>query len=145
MKTRKFRDIEVSAIGLGCMGFTHAYGEGPSEKDGIHLVHYAFEKGCRLFDTAEMYSSLKNEEFVGKAIRDLPRDQIVISDKIWPQPLPGQDYPEGKFSEEGLRRALEESLSRLGTDYLDLYLEHVIVDESIEQVAETMGKLIREG
>ena len=145
MKMRKFKDIEVSAIGLGCMGFTHAYGEGPAEEDGIRLVHYAFEKGCRLFDTAEMYSCLKNEEFVGKAVRELPRDQIVISDKIWPQPLPGQDYPEGKFSEAGIRRALDESLTRLGTDYLDLYLEHVIEDESIEQVAETMGRLIREG
>lgn len=145
MKTRKFRDIEVSAIGLGCMGFTHAYGDGPAEEEGIRLVHYAFEKGCRLFDTAEMYSCLKNEEFVGKAIRELPRDQIVISDKIWPKPLTGQDYPEGKFSEAGIRRALGESLERLGTDYLDLYLEHVTEDESIEQVAETMGKLIREG
>lgn len=145
MKMRMFRDIQVSAIGLGCMGFTHAYGEGPSEAEGIHLVHYAFEKGCRLFDTAEMYSTFKNEEFVGKAIRELPRDQIVISDKYWPQPLPGQDFPEGKLSEAGIRRDLEGSLSRLGTDYIDLYLEHVIDDASIEPVAETMGKLIHEG
>ena len=145
MKTRSFKGIQVSAIGLGCMGFTHAYGEGPSEEDGIHLVHYAFEKGCRLFDTAEMYSTFKNEEFVGKAIRELPREQIVISDKFWPQPLPGQDFPEGKLSEAGIRKGLEGSLRRLGTDYIDLYLEHVIDDASIEQVAETMGKLIREG
>ncbi len=145
MKTRMFKGIKVSAIGLGCMGFTHAYGEGPSEDEGIRLVHYAFEKGCRLFDTAEMYSTFKNEEFVGKAIRELPRDQIVISDKFWPQPLDGQEFPEGKLSEAGIRRDLEGSLRRLGTDYIDLYLEHVIDDASIEKVAETMGRLIREG
>ena len=56
MKTRKLRDLEVSAIGMGCMGFTHAYGEGPSESEGIRLVHKAFELGCNFFDTAEMYS-----------------------------------------------------------------------------------------
>lgn len=145
MKTRRFKNIEVSAIGLGCMGFTHAYGEGPEEEEGIRLVHYAFDKGCRIFDTAEMYSTFKNEEFVGKAIRELPRDRIVISDKFWPQPLGGQEFPEGKLSEAGIRKDLEGSLERLGTDYIDLYLEHVIDDASIEDVAETMGKLIREG
>ena len=68
MKTRKLRNIEVSAIGMGCMGFTHAYGKAPEEKEAIRLVHRAFELGCTFFDTAEMYSFFKNEEFVGKAI-----------------------------------------------------------------------------
>ena len=54
MKTRKLRDLQVSAIGMGCMGFTHAYGDGPSEKEGIRLVRKAFELGCNFFDTAEM-------------------------------------------------------------------------------------------
>lgn len=69
---------------MGCMGFTHAYGKAPEEKKAIRLVHRAFEQGCTFFDTAEMYSFFKNEEFVGKVLKELPRDQMVISDKFWP-------------------------------------------------------------
>ena len=145
MKTRFLRDLEVSAIGLGCMGFTHAYGDGPSEKEGIRLVHKAFELGCNFFDTAEMYSYFKNEEFVGKALKELPRHKVIISDKFWPMPLPGQDMPEGKLSEAGIRKDLEGSLRRLQTDYIDLYTEHQIDEGTEEQVAEIMGKLIKEG
>ena len=145
MKTRKLRDLEVSAIGMGCMGFTHAYGEGPTEAEGIRLVHKAFELGCNFFDTAEMYSYFKNEEFVGKALKELPRDKVVISDKFWPTPLPGQEMPEGKLSEAGIRKDIEGSLRRLQTDYIDIYTEHQMEDGSEEQVAEVMGKLIKEG
>lgn len=145
MKTRKLRDLEVSAIGMGCMGFTHAYGEGPTEAEGIRLVHKAFELGCNFFDTAEMYSYFKNEEFVGKALKELPRDKVIISDKFWPTPLPGQDMPEGKLSEAGIRKDIEGSLKRLQTDYIDLYTEHQMEEGSEEEVAEVMGKLIKEG
>lgn len=145
MKKRFLRDLEVSAIGMGCMGFTHAYGAPPPEEEGIRLVHKAFELGCNFFDTAEMYSYFKNEEFVGKALKGLPRDKVVISDKFWPTPLPGQDMPEGKLSEAGIRRSLEASLRRLGTDYVDLYTEHQMEDGSEEDVALVMGKLIKEG
>lgn len=145
MKTRRLRDIEVSAIGMGCMGFTHAYGKAPEEKEGIRLVHRAFELGCTFFDTAEMYSFFKNEEFVGKALKELPRDQVVISDKFWPHPLPGQEMPEGKLSEAGIRASLEGSLKRLQTDYIDLYTEHQMEDGSEEAVAYVMGQLIKEG
>ena len=145
MKTRKLRDLEVSSIGMGCMGYTHAYGEGPSESEGIRLVHKAFELGCNFFDTAEMYSYFKNEEFVGKALKELPRDKVIISDKFWPTPLPGQDMPEGKLSEAGIRKDIEGSLRRLQTDYIDIYTEHQMEDGSEEQVAEVMGKLIKEG
>lgn len=145
MKTRKLGPLTVSAIGMGCMGFTHAYGNPPPEEEGIRLVHYAFEQGCRFFDTAEMYSYFRNEEFLGKALKDLPRDQVVISDKFWPTALPGQDMPEGKLSEAGLRRALEDSLRRLGTDYIDLYTEHQMDDDTVEDVAYIMGKFIQEG
>ena len=145
MKMRKLRDLEVSAIGMGCMGFTHAYGDRPSEADGIQAVHKAFELGCNFFDTAEMYSYFKNEEFVGKALKGLPRDKVIISDKFWPSPLPGQDMPEGKLSEAGIRKDIEGSLRRLQTDYIDLYTEHQTEEGSEEQVAEVMGKLIGEG
>lgn len=145
MKTRFLRDLEVSAIGMGCMGFTHAYGEQPPEEEGIRMVHKAFALGCNFFDTAEMYSYFKNEEFVGKALKALPRDKVVISDKFWPTPLPGQEIPDGKLSEAGIRKALEDSLRRLQTDYIDLYTEHQMDEGTEEQVAEIMGKLIKEG
>ncbi|KAG4102403.1 oxidoreductase [Neocallimastix lanati (nom. inval.)] len=146
METRNFGNIKVSAIGLGCMGFTHAYGDGPSEEEGIRLVHYAFENGCNLFDTAEMYSYLKNEEFVGKALKGLPRDKIIISDKFWPTKIPGLEYiEEEKLSEEGIRKCLEGSLKRLQTDYIDIYILHAMDEEHLEEVARVMGLLIKEG
>ena len=145
MKKRMLRNLEVSAIGMGCMGFTHAYGKAPTEAESIRLVHKAFELGCTFFDTAEMYSYFKNEEFVGKALKELPRDKVIISDKFWPLPLPGQEMPEGKLSEAGIRRDIEGSLRRLQTDYIDLYTEHQMDEGTEEQVAEVMGKLIREG
>ena len=145
MQKRKFGNIEVSAIGLGCMGFTHAYGDGPSEEEGIRLVHLAFENGCNLFDTAEMYSCLKNEEFVGKAIKDLPRDKIVISDKFWPTPLKGQEDIKEKLSEEGIRKCFDASLKRLQTTYIDLYILHAMDEKHLEEVARVMGLLIKEG
>ena len=140
MEKRKFRNIDVSAIGLGCMGFTHAYGDGPSEEESIRLVHLAYEKGCNLFDTTEMYSCLKNEEFVGKALKDLPRDKIVISDKFWPTPLKGQEDIKEKLSEEGIRKCFESSLKRLQTDYI----LHVMDEEHLKEVARVCGLLIKE-
>ena len=145
MQKRKFGNIEVSAIGLGCMGFTYAYGEGPSEEESIRLVHLAYELGCNLFDTAEMYSCLKNEEFVGKALKDLPRDKIIISDKFWPTPLKGQEDIKEKLSEEGIRKCLEASLKRLQTNYIDIYILHAMDEKHLEEVARVMGLLIKEG
>lgn len=92
-----------------------------------------------------MYSYFKNEEFVGKALKELPRDKVIISDKFWPTPLPGQDMPEGKLSEAGIRKDIEGSLKRLQTDYIDLYTEYQMEEGSEEEVAEVMGKLIKEG
>ena len=145
MQKRKLGNIEVSAIGLGCMGFTHAYGECPKEEESIKLVHLAFENGCNLFDTAEMYSCLKNEEFVGKALKGLPRDKIVISDKFWPTPLKGQEDIKEKLSEEGIRKCLEASLKRLQTNYIDIYILHAMDEPHLKEVARVMGLLIKEG
>ena len=145
MEKRKFGNIEVSAIGLGCMGFTHAYGEGPTEEESIRLVHLVYENGCNLFDTAEMYSCLKNEIFVGKALKDLPRDKIIISDKFWPTKLTGQEDIKEKLSEEGIRKCFESSLKRLQTTYIDLYILHAMDEEHLEEVARVMGLLIKEG
>ena len=145
MKHRKLGNLTVSAVGMGCMGFTHAYGEGPEEREGIHLVHRAFELGCNFFDTAEMYGYFNNEEFVGKALRELPRDQVVISTKFWPEKLPGHTFSEDKLSETGIRKTLEGQLRRLQTDYIDIYTEHQMREGNEEEVAYVMGKLIAEG
>ncbi len=145
MKTRKLGNIEVSAVGLGCMGFTHGYGTCPSEAKSIRLIRKAYDEGCTFFDTAEIYSCYKNEELVGKALKPF-RDRVVISTKFTPATLPGQERAEGKLSRAGIRQAVEGSLRRLQTDYIDLYTEHRVPKESDPaEVAYWMGELIREG
>ncbi len=109
MKTRRLRNLQVSAIGMGCMGFTHAYGRAPEEKEVIRLIHKAFEQGCTFFDTAEMYSFGKNEEFLGKALKELPRNEVVISDKFWPQLLPISGMRRESRITEGTSRSWEPS------------------------------------
>ena len=145
MKTRKLGNIEVSAVGLGCMGFTHGYGTCPSEAESIRLIRKAYDEGCTFFDTAEIYSCYKNEELVGKALKPF-RNRVVISTKFTPATLPGQERAEGKLSRAGIRQAVEGSLRRLQTDYIDLYTEHRVPKESDPaEVAYWMGELIREG
>ena len=145
MKTRKLGNLEVSAIGMGCMGFSHGYGAIPAEEESIRLIRKAYDLGCTLFDTAEAYGPYVNEELVGKAVRPF-RDKIVLTTKFVPVSLAGQAIPEGKLSRRGVRNALEASLKRLQTDYVDLYYEHrVPLDSRVEDVAEWMGELIREG
>lgn len=115
--------LEVSAIGMGCMGFTHGYGAIPPEEESIRLIRKAYDLGCTFFDTAEGYGPYANEELVGKAVAPF-RDKIVLATKFSPIVLPGQDIPEGKLSRRGVRKALEDSLRRLGTDYVDVYYQH---------------------
>ena len=143
MKTRKLGKIEVSAVGLGCMGFSTGYGEIPAESESIRLIRLAHELGCTLFDTAEVYAVFRNETLVGKALEPI-RKEIILASKYSPTPLPGQDYQ--KLCRAGLRRALEDSLKRLRTDYLDIYFVHRLPQEvEIETLAEWFGELIAEG
>lgn len=147
MKTRVLgkSGMEVSAIGMGCMGFSHGYGATPAEEESIRLIRKAYELGCTFFDTAEGYGPYVNEELVGKAVAPF-RDRIVLATKFSPIVLAGQDLPEGKLSRKGIRKALEDSLRRLGTDYVDLYYQHRVPEGSnVEEVALWMGELIREG
>lgn len=138
-------DLKVSAIGMGCMGFSHGYGAVPPEEESIRLMRRAFELGCTFFDTAEVYGPYINEELVGKAVAPFRRD-IVLATKFSPFSLPGQEWPEGKLSRAGVRRALEESLRRLGTDYVDLYYQHRVPEDCpLEEVARWMGELMSEG
>ncbi len=138
-------NLEVSAIGMGCMGFSHGYGAIPPEEESIRLIHRAFELGCTFFDTAEVYGPYVNEELTGKAVAPF-RKEIVLATKFSPFLIAGQNWPESKLSRAGIRRALEESLRRLGTDYVDLYYQHrVPADCAVEDVAGWMGELIDEG
>lgn len=146
MKTRKLRDIEVSAVGMGCMGFSHGYGALPTEEESIRLIRKAYDLGCTLFDTAEAYGPFVNEELVGKAIKPF-RDKVILSTKFSPIFIGNQEVlQEGKLSKKAVTKALEDSLRRLGTDYVDIYYEHrVPLSSNVEEVALWIGELIKEG
>lgn len=148
MKKRRLgkSGLEVSAIGMGCMGFSHGYGAVPSEGESIRLMRKAYDEyGCTLFDTAEVYATYANEGLVGKALKPI-RDNVILTTKFMPVFLPGQEIPEGKLSRKGLRNALESSLKRLQTEYIDLYYEHRVPEDSDPaEVAFWMGELIQEG
>lgn len=148
MKKRRLgkSGLKVSAIGMGCMGFSHGYGAVPSEGESIRLMRKAYDEyGCTLFDTAEVYATYANEELVGKALKPI-RDNVILTTKFMPVSLSGQEIPEGKLSRKGLRNALESSLKRLQTEYIDLYYEHRVPENSDPaEVAFWMGELIQEG
>lgn len=140
MKTRKLRDLEVSAVGLGCMGFSHGYGATPERNESINLILYAFDLGCTHFDTAERYGAGDNELLVGEALRNV-RDQVVIATK-----LHVDESSPANPADKHIRTHLEASLKRLGTDYVDLYYQHrVSPNVPVEEIAESMGKLIKQG
>ena len=154
METRVLgKDLTVSAIGLGCMGFSHAYGAPTDEKETIRLLRRALDLGYTFFDTAEVYGTPDdphiNEALVGKALAPV-RDQVVIATKFGlrfdresgkvPLPLIPDSRP------ETIRRSVEGSLRRLGTDHIDLYFQHRI-DPAVEpeEVAGVMADLMKEG
>lgn len=136
--------LEVSSIGLGCMGMSHGYEPRPDRNGMIALIRSAFDKGVTFFDTAEVYGPYINEELVGEALAPF-RDEVVIATKF------GFHVVEGGFDgmdsrPTHIREAIEGSLKRLGTDYIDLLYQHrVDPNVPIEEVAETVKELIREG
>lgn len=143
MKTRFLRDIEVSEVGMGCMAFSHGYGQIPSEAYSIEAIRNAYDHGCTFFDTAEVYSPNlsgigHNELIVGKALKDVRKD-IVIATKLMLH-APGFS---GVY--KTIRSHLEGSLDRLQTDYVDIYYLHRMSSVPVEKVAEAMGRLIDEG
>lgn len=148
MKKRKLGNIEVSAIGMGCMGFSHGYGEIPTETYSIEAIQKAFDFGCTFFDTAEAYGPNilpenygHNEKILGKALKDVRKD-VVIATKL--------HISIDEVKKVGLyatvKNHLEKSLENLQTDYVDLYYLHRInKNVPVEEVAEVMGQLIKEG
>ena len=138
--------LEVSAIGLGCMGISFSYATKLSKDEGIALVRAAVEKGVTFFDTAEVYGPFENEEVVGAALRPF-RDSVVIATKFGfdIDPVTGQNR--GVSSRPaGIRQAVEGSLRRLGIETIDLLYQHrVDPNVPIEDVAGTVKELIAEG
>lgn len=146
MQKRKLGNegLEVSAIGLGCMGMSFSYAPFPPKEDSINLIHKAVEMGVNFFDTAEVYGPYSNEEIVGEALAPL-RDKVVIATKF------GFNIVDGKSTgtnsrPENIRKAVEGSLKRLRTDVIDLLYQHrVDPNVPIEDVAGTVKDLIKEG
>jgi len=143
MHTRRLgRGLEVSAIGLGCMGLTHSFPPFPEREDGIALIRGAVERGVTLFDTAQVYGPFNNEELVGEALEPV-RDQIVLATKFGFD-LSGAEREPGLDSRpEAIRASVEDSLRRLRTDRIDLLYQHrVDPDVPIEEVAAAVKELI---
>jgi aryl-alcohol dehydrogenase-like predicted oxidoreductase len=138
--------LEVSAIGLGCMGLSFGYGPAVEKQWGIALIHSAVERGVTLFDTAEVYGPFTNEELVGEALAPF-REQVVIATKFGFDLDPVTGQQRGLNSRpEHIRRIAEASLKRLKTDRIDLFYQHrVDPDVPIEAVAGEVKDLIREG
>ncbi len=137
--------LEVSAIGLGCMGMTHSYAPFPDRQEMIALIRSAVELGITFFDTAEVYGPYTNEELVGEALAPL-REKVVIATKFGFKFGPNGE-PMGVDSRpENIKRAAEGSLKRLKTEVIDLYYQHrVDPNVPIEDVAGTVKELIQAG
>ncbi len=147
MRRREIGALAVSEIGMGCMGFSHGYGQIPAEAYSIEAIRRAFfEAGCNFFDTAEgyggdLYYPGHNEQIVGKALKDVRKD-AVIATKLH---LAAEEV-ENASAYDAIKRHAEQSLRNLGTDYIDLYYWHRVNEEiAIEDVAQAMGRLIKEG
>lgn len=147
METRKLgNSLEVSAIGLGCMGLSFAYGQAIAQEDAIPIVRGAFERGVTFFDTAEVYGNGANEEMLGAAVQPF-RDQVVIATKFGFKIEKGTGAIQGVDSRpEHIREVAEASLKRLNVETIDLLYQHR-VDPAvpIEDVAGTVKELIAEG
>jgi len=145
MKKRKLGNLEVSALGLGCMGMSYGYGPAKDKQEMISLLRTAVERGITLFDTAEVYGPYTNEELVGEALAPV-RDQVVIATKFGFK-LDANGKQIGVDSRpEHITEVAEASLKRLKTGTIDLFYQHrVDPDVPIEDVAGTVKELIQEG
>lgn len=147
MKTRKIGTLTVSEVGMGCMAFSHGYGQIPSEQYSIEAIQNAYDHGCTFFDTAEIYSpnlsgTGHNERIVGKALQDV-RKNVVLATKLF---LNSSEIRREGSVYGAVRRHLEASIERLKTDTVDLYYLHRAGGGIfIEDIADAMGRLISEG
>lgn len=142
MQKRKLGNLEISALGFGCMSISANYGPAADKNQGIKIIRAAHENGVTFFDTAEVYGPYTNEELVGEALAPF-RDKVVIASKF------GFDNENGgtlNSQPKHIRKVVEESLKRLRTDRIDLYYQHrVDPNVPIEDVANTVKDLIKAG
>lgn len=135
--------LEVSALGLGCMGLSFGYGPATDKQQAIHLIQKAYDEGITFFDTAECYGPFTNEELLGEALIPF-RDKVVIATKFGFQE--GDSKKELDSSPARIRAVVEASMKRLKTDYIDLFYQHRVDPKvPIEVVAGTIRDLIDEG
>ena len=149
MQKRKLGNgnLEVSAIGLGCMGMSFNLGPAMDKKDGISLIRAAVERGVTFFDTAEVYGPFTNEELVGEALAPF-RDKVVIATKFgWEaNPADGGKWNTSNSRPEHIKKVAEASLKRLKVDAIDLFYQHrVDLNVPIEEVAGAVKQLIQQG
>jgi aryl-alcohol dehydrogenase-like predicted oxidoreductase len=137
--------LEVSSIGLGCMGMSGGYGPAKNRIEMINLIRQAVELGVTFFDTAEVYGPFTNEELVGEALAPV-RERVVIATKFgWKADEDGQ-WTALNSRPEHIKRVAEESLKRLRTDVIDLFYQHrVDHDVPVEDVAGAVKDLIKDG
>ncbi len=137
-------DLEVSAVGLGCMGMSASFPPFPEKHEMVSMLRAAVERGVTFFDTAQVYGPFTNEELVGEALEPV-RDQVVIATKFGFELSTGESRgPDSR--PETIRRSVEESLRRLRTDRIDLLYQHrVDPNVPIEEVAGTVQELIEAG
>ncbi|QEL26732.1 aldo/keto reductase [Bosea sp. F3-2] len=149
MKTRKIGpDLTVSAVGLGCMGMSHAYG-GQDERESIRTLHRAVELGVTFFDTAEVYGPFENEILIGKALKPY-RDRVVIATKFGFRIDAGKQGVEAMSGVDGrpehVRAVAEASLKRLGVEVIDLFYQHRVDPQvPIEDTVGAMADLVQQG
>lgn len=145
MKYRNLRNLEVSAIGYGCMGLSHGYGKVPEHGEAIRLIREAYNQGCTFFDTAEGYGLGGNEELLGEAVSTF-RDKVVIATKFGGPMIDGDKLVPREYTPAEIKQHCEASLKRLRTDHIDLYYQHRVSRKvTPEEVADCMGQLIKEG